>query len=139
MRINSEWVFSDVSDLKKILYAEDDRDIQEIGVLAMETFGGFTVRSCDSGDEVAAAAVEFEPDLVVLDIMMPGMDGLEALRVLREMDAFKKTPVIFMTAKVMKDEQEKYLQMGAMDIITKPFDPTTLCARILEIWNRRGE
>jgi two-component system, OmpR family, response regulator len=128
-----------VSKLKKILYAEDDPDIQEIGVLAMETLGGFSVKTCDSGEEVAAAAVVFQPDLVVLDIMMPGMDGLEALRALREIDAFKETPVIFMTAKVMKDEQEQYRQLGATDVIIKPFDPTTLCDRILEIWAQCGE
>jgi two-component system, OmpR family, response regulator len=128
-----------MSELKKILYAEDDTDIQEIGVLAMETLGGFTVKTCDSGDEVASAAVEFQPDLFVLDIMMPGMDGLEALRAIREIEAFKESPVIFMTAKVMKDEQAKYLALGAKDVITKPFDPTTLCDRILETWSRHGE
>ena len=128
-----------MNKLKKILYAEDDQDIQEIGVLAMETLGGFSVKTCDSGEEVAAAAVAFKPDLVVLDIMMPGMDGVEALRTLRDIDAFKETPVIFMTAKVMKDEQEEYRQLGAKAVIIKPFDPTTLCEQISEVWNRRGE
>jgi two-component system, OmpR family, response regulator len=125
-------------ELSKILYAEDDPDIQEIGALALETLGGFTVKACDNGAEVLPAAIEFQPDMVILDIMMPGMDGVEALRVLRENDSFKDTPVIFMTAKVMKEEQQKYIEMGVLDIIAKPFDPISLCERIHEIWRDRN-
>jgi two-component system OmpR family response regulator len=126
-----------IMELNKILYAEDDPDIQEIGILALETLGGFTVKACDNGSEVLPAALEFRPDMVILDIMMPGMDGVEALRVLREDDSFTDTPVIFMTAKVMKEEQQKYIEMGVLDIIAKPFDPISLCERIQEIWRDR--
>ncbi|MBL4720377.1 MAG: response regulator [Alphaproteobacteria bacterium] len=125
-------------DLEKILYAEDDPDIQTIGVLALENLGGFTVKTCDSGVEVLSAAIEFQPDLVILDIMMPGMDGIEALRSLRDNDAFQDIPVIFMTAKVMKEEQQRYEELGALGVIAKPFDPVTLGERVHEIWRQRN-
>ena len=81
--------------LKRIMHIEDDRSIQEVARVALEVVGGFEVRSCDSGTEGLAAVADFSPQLVLLDVMMPKMDGLEALRRLRE-DG-NEIPVIVMS------------------------------------------
>lgn len=122
--------------LERILYAEDDSDIQQIAIIALETVGGFTVNICNDGLEALAAIENFAPQLLLLDVMMPNMDGPKALAKIREIDAFKKTPVIFMTAKVQQEEVKKYLDMGAIGIIAKPFDPMTLAIKIQGLWEK---
>jgi CheY-like chemotaxis protein len=125
--------------LSKILYAEDEPDIQTVALMALETIGGFTVRACNSGQEAIEAASEFTPDLVILDVMMPGMDGPATLEVLRKLPNMADVDVIFMTAKVQSQEVERYLQMGAVDVIAKPFDPMTLASQIEAIWERQQQ
>ncbi len=122
--------------LERILYAEDNDDIQQIAIIALETIGGFTLKICNDGVEALAAIEEFSPQLILLDVMMPNMDGPNALIKIREIEAFKNTPTIFMTAKVQPDEVEKYLKMSAVGVIAKPFDPMTLADQIREIWEK---
>ena len=122
--------------LERILYAEDNDDIQQIAIIALETIGGFTLKICNDGVEALAAIEEFSPQLILLDVMMPNMDGPNALIKIREIEAFKNTPTIFMTAKVQPDEVEKYLKMSAIGVIAKPFDPMTLADQIREIWEK---
>ena len=124
---------------EKILYAEDEPDIREIATMSLEAMGGFVVETCSSGDQVVAAALRFIPDLVLLDVMMPGMDGPSALKALHATPGLENIPVVFMTAKVMKDEVQKFKDLGAVDVITKPFDPMTLSDQIKEIWTRASE
>ena len=121
--------------LTKILCVEDEPDIQAIAKLALETVGGFTIETCSSGREALLKAPEFGPDLILLDVMMPGMDGPETLQALRALPGFETTPVIFMTAKAMASEIQKYKELGALDVIPKPFDPMTLSDQIKAIWN----
>ena len=128
-----------IRPLSKILLAEDDPDIQEVAALALEAIGGFTVETCDSGTEVVEAARRFRPDFIILDVMMPGMDGPTTLKSLRGTVEFKTIPVIFLTAKAMKNEIEDFIGMGALDVITKPFDHETLSDQILAIWNKHHE
>ncbi len=125
--------------LTKILCVEDEPDIQAITKLALETIGGFTIETCSSGREALLKAPEFGPDLILLDVMMPGMDGPETLQALRALPGFETTPVIFMTAKAMASEIQKYKELGALDVIPKPFDPMTLSDQIKAIWNARRE
>jgi CheY-like chemotaxis protein len=125
--------------LERILYAEDDLDIQQIAILALETVGGFTVKTCNDGLEALASIENFTPQLLLLDVMMPNMDGPKALAKIREIDAFKKTPAIFMTAKVQQQEVKKYLDMGAIGVIAKPFDPMTLANQIQGIWEKSAQ
>ena len=94
--------------LNKILHVEDELDIQEIVKLALEVIAGFSVETCSFGREALGKAAQFQPDLFLLDVMMPGMDGPETLRALREEAMFVDTPVIFMTAKVMEDEVSRF-------------------------------
>ncbi len=115
---------------------EDEADIQEVARLALEAVGGFTVEICSSGDEALQAAPAFAPDLLLLDVMMSGLDGPGTLLALREMPATAATPAIFMTAKVQPQEVARYKSLGALDVISKPFDPMTLANTIKEIWNR---
>ncbi len=121
-------------DLKKILYAEDEPDIREIATMALETIGGFEVTTCISGEFVVDTARTFQPDLVLLDVMMPGVDGPGAMAALRQTPEFRNTPVVFMTAKVMTNELARFRQLGALGVITKPFDPVTLSDQIRQIW-----
>jgi CheY-like chemotaxis protein len=122
--------------LNRILYVEDDEDIQTVARLALETVGGFTLCICSSGHEAIEAAPAFAPQLILLDVMLPGMDGPSTLKGLRTVPDLASTPVIFMTAKVQPGEIAGYRELGALDVISKPFDPMTLPARILDIWNR---
>ncbi|MDQ3268352.1 MAG: response regulator [Pseudomonadota bacterium] len=123
-------------ELTRILYVEDEPDIQMVARLALEALGGFTVEICSSGDEALKRATGFQPQLFLLDVMMPGMDGPSTLRMLRTLPQFANTPVIFMTAKVQPNEIAEYKALGAVDVISKPFDPMTLASRVKEIWER---
>jgi two-component system, OmpR family, response regulator len=125
-----------VSTLKRLLFVEDEPDIQVVARLALEAVGGFQVSICSSGQEALANAPDFGPDLILLDVMMPGMDGLSTLKALRELPMTATTPVIFMTAKVQPYEVAEYKRLGALDVIAKPFDPMRLSATINAIWTR---
>ena len=127
---------NNMQTLKRILYAEDEPDIQQLVSLALEIVGGFTLKSCNSGLEVISAVEEFAPQLLLLDVMMPDMDGPKALLKIRKIENYQTTPAIFMTAKVQPHEIQAYLDMGAVDVIAKPFDPMLLATQIGAIWIR---
>jgi len=120
--------------LDKILYVEDDPDIQAIAIMVLDTISGFAVEPCSSGAEAVSKAVAFNPDLILLDVMMPGMDGPETLQALRNLHELAHTPVVFMTAKVQPQEVQGYLDLGAAGVIAKPFDPMTLADQLRDIW-----
>jgi len=122
--------------LERILYAEDEPDIQQVASLALEIVGGFTLKTCSSGLEALSEVEAFEPQLLLFDVMMPDMDGPTALAQIREMETCKSIPAIFMTAKVQPAEVQAYLDLGAVDVIAKPFDPMTLATQIQDIWAR---
>ncbi|MEE8352036.1 MAG: response regulator [Rhodospirillales bacterium] len=124
-----------MAELKKILHVEDESDIREVVLMALEAIGGFTVESCESGDEALKKSPNFMPDLFLMDIMMPGMDGPATLEELRKVPEFANTPVIFMTAKAQAEEIARFKGHGALDVITKPFDPMTLSDQIRTIWD----
>ncbi|CAG9931691.1 response regulator [Candidatus Nitrotoga arctica] len=122
--------------LMRILYVEDEPDIQMVARLALEALGGYTVEICSSGDEALQRAPGFQPQLFLLDVMMPGMDGPSTLKMLRALPQFASTPVIFMTAKVQSGEVAGYKELGAVDVIPKPFDPMILASKVQDIWER---
>lgn len=123
-----------IRPLQRILLVEDDPDIQAVGQLALEAVGGFTVQLCSSGNAALEQAPTFAPDLILLDVMMPGMDGMTTFTALRQNPLTATVPVIFMTAKVQVHEVAHYKELGALGVISKPFDPMTLSNLILEIW-----
>jgi len=123
------------SNLRRILFVEDDPDIQTVAKMALEALGGFTVLACSSGAEALAEVGGFAPDLVLLDVMMPGMDGPTMLVALRQMPVGRAVPVVFMTAKVQTQEVSRYRALGAEEVIAKPFDPMSLSDRVRAIWS----
>jgi CheY-like chemotaxis protein len=122
--------------LERILYVDDDPDIRAVGTFALEGVGGLTVKACGSGAEALAEASGFAPQLLLLDVMMPGMDGPATLRALRALEATAATPAIFMTAKVQPKELAAYAEMGIADVIAKPFDPMTLASQVRAAYAR---
>ena len=122
--------------LERILYAEDDEDIQQVAILALELVGGFKIKTCHNGLEAVSEIEGFKPQLLLFDVMMPNMDGPSALLKIRELENFKATPAIFMTAKVQPEEVKKYMEMGAIGVIAKPFDPMTLANQVHNIWEK---
>ncbi len=125
-------------ELKRILYVEDDPSIQIIAQLALQEIGGFELQICSSGNEALRTAAAFQPELLLLDVMMPGMDGPTTLSKLRELDACRNTPAIFMTAKVRSQEVSELKQHdNTIAVLAKPFEPMTLAANIRAAWQAR--
>jgi two-component system, OmpR family, response regulator len=132
-----EWpVLMNDKPLQRILLVEDDPDIQTVARMALEAVGGFRVLACSSGQEALEKLAEFPPDLVLLDVMMPGMDGPATLEALRHLPEAASIPVVFMTAKVQTQEVALYRELGAVDVIAKPFDPMSLPETVRSIWSR---
>jgi CheY-like chemotaxis protein len=125
-------------ELKTILYIEDETDIQAVARLALEAIGGFVVETCSSGREGVAEAEKNPPDIILLDVMMPEMDGPATLLALRQLPDLAGVPVVFMTAKVQPQEVANYRALGAADVIAKPFDPMTLADQVRAIWLRHA-
>lgn len=122
-------------ELERVLHIEDDLSIQEVARVALEIVGGFRVVSCSSGKEGLEQVEKFAPHVILLDVMMPGMDGPETLVHLQQMPSLSQVPVIFMTAKVQGSELHEYHQLGAAGVISKPFDPMTLADQIRTLWS----
>jgi len=122
-------------ELNKILYVEDEPDIQAIARIALESVGGFKLEICSSGQSALDVAPGYLPDLILLDVMMPGMDGPTTLTELRKLPDLKDTPVMFMTAKVQPQEIQQFKSMGAIEVIAKPFDPMKLAEIIKKAWD----
>lgn len=122
--------------LQRILYVEDEPDIQAVARIALETVGGFNLLICSSGQQALDQARAFAPDLLLLDVMMPGMDGVSTLQALRDIPELTQTPAMFMTAKVQPQEVAQLLNLGALDVIPKPFDPMILADQIKQLWNK---
>lgn len=122
-----------MKDINKILYIEDELDIQAITKIALCDIGGFTLEICSSGKEAIQKISSFNPDLILIDVMMPEMDGPETLIQLKKIKGMESIPVIFMTAKVQTQEIEYYKSLGAINVISKPFDPMNLAQQIKNI------
>lgn len=122
--------------LQSILLVDDEADIRTVARLALEAVGGFTVHECASGFAAPAAIAEHAPQLVLMDVMMPGQDGMETLKALRATPGLPAVPVVFMTAKVQPQEVAVLRSLGAIDVIAKPFDPMTLAQTVRQIWER---
>lgn len=122
--------------LRHVVYVEDDPDIREIARIALADIGGLTVDLYGSGGAALAAVPALDPDLILLDVMMPGMDGTQTLAALRELPALAETPVVFLTAKVQDHEVRSYLALGAAAVLAKPFDPMTLAEDCRGVWQQ---
>lgn len=123
-----------MNELNNIMHVEDDPSIQQVAKIALEAVGGFTVHTCSGGQQALDDYAAVAPQLILLDVMMPGMDGPTTLQQLKQQFDLTKVPVVFMTAKVQSNEIASYKALGAADVVVKPFDPMTLSNQIQQIW-----
>ncbi|MGD2090862.1 MAG: response regulator [Candidatus Aminicenantes bacterium] len=124
----------DIPQLKRIMYVDDDPDLQDIVRLGLETRAGFTVTCCDSGNQALEEIRDFKPDLVILDMVLPGMSGLHLLERMRELRGVPWIPVIFLTSKISPQQVEEYKELGVIGVINKPLNPLELRDRVRDIW-----
>ncbi|TMV10583.1 response regulator [Arenibacterium halophilum] len=123
----------------KLLHVEDDEDIREVANMALELSGEFEVLQCASGEEAIERAVGFGPDVLLLDVMMPGMSGPSTLKELRTMEGMADTPAIFMTARAQPAEVEELKSLSAIAVVVKPFDPISLGDQIMDALKQAGK
>ncbi len=120
--------------LQRVLHVEDDPSIRMVTSVALEKVGKLQVLSCEGGAQALANAVAYDPQVLLLDVMMPLMDGPATLKELGKILDLKQRLVLFMTAKVQQKEIDEYLGLGAFAVIIKPFDPMTLAQQIQQHW-----
>jgi CheY-like chemotaxis protein len=123
-----------MAELKTILHVDDDEDILEITRMALQLVDTFELHQCSSGPEALSVIDNVMPDLMLLDVMMPGMTGPELWEAVRSREATGHIPAIFMTAKAEANIAADLLKRGALEVVTKPFDPMTLGTQIRTAW-----
>jgi CheY-like chemotaxis protein len=116
--------------MPRALVVDDDDSIREITQLALEVVAGWEVVTAESGAQAIDLAAEHQPDVVVLDLMMPGMDGLTTFRHLQAQESTAGIPVVLLTAKVQVGDRQLWDEMAVAGVISKPFDPMALAAEI---------
>lgn len=125
--------------LTHVACIEDDADILQITELALSSIGGLKVTAIDGRrstlDELAVA----QPDLVLLDVVMPGADGLATIKAMAARADLKRLPVVFMTARLQEYDLACYRTAGALGVIAKPFDPLTLADEVRRLWDTHAE
>jgi len=121
----------------RILIIDDEDDIREVAALSLESVAGWDVTTASSGVLGLQRAVEYQPDAILLDVMMPGMDGPTTFRELRKNPATAHIPVLLLTAKVQSNDQRRFADLGVDAVLFKPFDPLTLSSQIAGVlgWN----
>lgn len=122
--------FAAMPSAPRLLHVEDDLDIQMIVQMALVDLGGYEVMHCLSGAEAVARAAAFAPDLMILDFMMPGMNGLATLQALRGLPGLDAVPAVFMTAKPLDVASDEMSGLGVIGVISKPFDPVALPGQV---------
>lgn len=113
----------------RVLYVDDEADIREVAAMSLALDPALDVRTSASGQEALAATAAWQPHLILLDVMMPGMDGPETLAELKADEQTAAIPVLFITARTQTYEVERFLSLGAVGVIAKPFDPMELAAQ----------
>lgn len=111
---------------KRILVVDDEEHIREVAATTLEMLGGWEVLTADGGTQAIAVAVAEQPDAILLDVMMPDMDGPAAFRHLQAEPTTSRIPVILLTAKVQAGDRSRFQDLGVKAVIAKPFDPITL-------------
>ena len=122
----------------RIMVVDDDPDIVSIALIALETMGGFTVESCSSGQEALNRVATFQPDIILLDAMMPEMSGPETLQALKAQCGDLMPPVVFFTGRVQPEDIAAFKKLGALGVLEKPFDPMSLAGKVRDIWTRKA-
>jgi CheY-like chemotaxis protein len=114
----------------RVLHVEDEPDIRDVVEISLSMDPNLALKQCDSGADALVIAEQWEPDIILLDVMMPTMDGPKTLALLRDNPATARIPVVFMTARAQPRELARFRNLGAVGVIPKPFDPMTLASNI---------
>lgn len=117
----------------RILIIDDEDDIREIAAMSLETIAGWEVMVANSGAQGLTRAAMYKPDAILLDVMMPGMDGPTTFRELQKNPTTAKIPVLFLTAKVQAHDRARFANLGIQAVLVKPFDPLTLSTQIASV------
>lgn len=128
-----------MTKLKRILHVDDDEDIRVITKMTLELVGHYEVEQFASGEDTLDAIEGLSPQLLLLDVMMPGMSGEELYHQLKARPKLENVPVVFMTAKTERSFASGLKEQGALDVILKPFEPTELCRLIEAAWSRHQD
>ncbi len=120
--------------LSKILLIDNEQDILKLATIALKDIGQLKVKCCNSGKEAVQEVEAYDPDLILLDVIMPEMDGIHTLKAIRKLKTQKKTPIIFLTALTEAGDIDYYRKLGALAVITKPFNPQTLAETLKTLW-----
>ncbi len=119
--------------MRRILIIDDEDDIREVAALSLEATAGWEVLTACCGSDGIATAITAQPDAILMDVMMPGMDGPTALRRMQQESALDGIPVLFLTAKVQGVDQRRFSNLGVAAVLLKPFDPLTLAQQVSEV------
>jgi CheY-like chemotaxis protein len=118
---------------RRVLLIDDEELIREVAEVSLAKVGGWEVLTASSGEEGLGKAVAEQPDAILLDVMMPGLDGPSTLARLQADPATASIPVVFLTAKVRRSEQQRWTDLGAAGVLVKPFDPMLLADQVAEM------
>lgn len=119
--------------MKTVLLIDDEDDIREVAQMSLEMTAGWDIEAANSGAAGIEKAMQVRPDAILLDVMMPDMDGPTTFLRIREQQELEQTPVILLTAKVQATDRERFQALGVSGVIAKPFDPLTLASQISEL------
>lgn len=125
--------------LQRILHIDDVPSIQVVTRIALEKLGGFQILSCASGAEALAQVRKFDPDMILLDLELPQMDGIELLQQLSQLIDLQRTPVVLLTGRNESVELDDLRQLGVRELLLKPFDPLLLATQLNAIWEAEHE
>ena len=119
--------------MRRILIIDDEDDIREVAALSLEAVAGWTVLTASSGAEGIRMALREKPDAVLMDVMMPGMDGPTTFKEMQRSPALAHIPVLLLTAKVQGVDQRRFAGLGVAAVLFKPFDPLTLADQMADV------
>lgn len=123
-----------MTELKRVVHIDDEPDIREIVNMSLALVGGLEVIQFPSGEAALPEIEAVAPELILLDVMMPNMDGEETYRRIRQMPSLEATPIVFMTAKASSTDLSHLRELGALDVLIKPFDPMSLADQVKAIY-----
>jgi CheY-like chemotaxis protein len=119
--------------MRRILIIDDEDDIREVAALSLEATAGWHIFTASSGAAGIQIAAEHQPDAILMDVMMPGVDGPTTFRIMQQNPIIAHIPVLLLTAKVQGADQRRFAGLGVSGILFKPFDPLTLAGQISDI------
>ena len=122
--------------LAHVMYVEDEPDIQSIVKMSLETLGNIRVDVFDTGEAALSAAPALQPQLILLDVMMPGLDGPATIAALRKLPNYQQLPFVFITAKTRPEEIAALMKLGALAVLPKPFEPLLLANELNRLWRQ---